>query len=176
MTPQESYEMRGYAEGGEVSEMEPAFLEALEQQRLREAAFDNEFGIEVAAQSNYAADIDPSIFRYHGFKNLPGDRELNLKGFYVPEQVEPIKGVVRGVGRVELPTEVGTVNAVHSGADPYVLAHEYRHKQFPGLSEYDNTLADAATALNESQWNTVVERFRTKYLKKGIPVQKPKRY
>ena len=41
MTPQESYEMRGYAEGGQVSETEPAFLEALEQQRLREAAVRN---------------------------------------------------------------------------------------------------------------------------------------
>jgi hypothetical protein len=172
MTPQESRDMRGYAEGGEVSEMDPAFLEALKQQRLREEAFNNEFGIEVAAQSNYAADIDPTISRYYGFEGLPGDRELNIKGFYIPEQrdfkagdfLDDRKGFIKGIGRIDIPQEVGAITTVHSGANPVVLAHEYRHKQFPDASEYENTLADASTALNEDQWNYAVDRFRRNYL------------
>jgi hypothetical protein len=160
----------GYANGGEV-EQEPAFLEALERQRLREEAFDNEFAIEVAAQSNYAADIDPSIARYHGFKGLPGTEKLNMKGFYInPDKTslpmgtfdEPISGYTsRGFSSV--PTEVGTVNVIHDAATPFVYAHEYRHKQFPELNETQLRIVDGMTALNEEQWLQSVEMFRQQY-------------
>jgi len=160
----------GYAEGGKV-EQEPAFLEALERQRLREQAFDNELAIEVAAQSNYAADIDPSIARYHGFKGLPGTEKLNMKGFYInPDKTslpvgtfdKPIPGYTsRGFSNV--PTEVGTLNVIHDAATPFVYAHEYRHKQFPELNETQLRIVDGMTALNEEQWSESVEMFRDQY-------------
>jgi hypothetical protein len=159
-----------YADGGQV-EQELDFLEALERQRLRDEAFDNEFAIEVAAQSNYAADIDPSIARYHGFKGVPGTEKLNMKGFYInPEKTnlpvgtfdEPITGYTsRGFSSV--PTEVGTINAIHDAATPFVYAHEYRHKQFPDLNETQLRIVDGMTALNEEQWSQAVEMFRQQY-------------
>ena len=155
----------GYANGGEV-EQEPAFLEALERQRLRDEAFDNEFAIEVAAQSNYAADIDPSIARYHGYKGLPGTEKLNLKGFYInPDKTSlPVGAFDKPVrGFVTVPTEVGTVNTIHDAATPFVYAHEYRHKQFPELNETQLRIVDGMTALNEEQWLQSVEMFRQQY-------------
>jgi len=157
----------GYANGGKV-EQEPAFLEALERQRLREEAFDNEFAIEVAAQSNYAADIDPSIARYHGYKGLPGTEKLNLKGFYInPDKTSlPVGAFDKPVrGFVTVPTEVGTVNTIHDAATPFVYAHEYRHKQFPELNETQLRIVDGMTALNEKQWSESVDMFRDEYYK-----------
>jgi hypothetical protein len=176
MTPQESYEMRGYAEGGQVSEMEPAFLEALEQQRLRKQAFDNEFAIEVAAQSNYASDIDPSMARYHGLPDAaPGYNGLmgfavladkrNPDGAFLDE--EPIRiAYYKKSGDRDFTTiipEAGTVNAIDRHANPMVYAHEYRHKFFPELSERRNRIADLLTALDERQ---LFDMLRTKYLSK----------
>lgn len=157
----------GYANGGEV-EQEPAFLEALERQRLRDEAFDNEFAIEVAAQSNYAADIDPSIARYHGYRGLPGTEKLNLKGFYInPDKTSlPVGAFDKPVkGFVTVPTEVGTVNTIHDAATPFVYAHEYRHKQFPELNETQLRIVDGMTALNEQQWSESVDMFRDEYYK-----------
>jgi hypothetical protein len=160
-----------YADGGEV-EQEPAFLEALERQRLREEAFDNEFAIEVAAQSNYAADIDPSIARYQGLPDIAsysipesGPNKL-LRGFYPPPDEEYPEGTFldkypidflynrknyRGLTRHTVIPESGTVNAVDRYAKPEVYAHEYRHRNFPGLSERKNRVADLLTALDERQ-------------------------
>jgi hypothetical protein len=163
MTPQESYEMRGYADGGEVEE--------LQKQKLREAAFDNEFAIEVAAQSNYAADIDPSVARYHGLEGVSGDRRMTLGGFTVPpeEPEDPYTSYdLRPYGfrdpetnrRYVVPVEPNTVNAVHSLATPEVWAHEYRHRQYPNMSEFQNRLIDAATAQNERQWNEAVRMWQ----------------
>jgi len=161
MTPQESYEMRGYAEGGQVSEMEPAFLEALEQQRLREAAFDNEFGIEVAAQSNYAADIDPSIARYYGLPDAAPGYD-GLRGFELTPTEEYPEGTFLdkrifyetkpgALGVSTIAPEMGTVSAIDRHANPVTYAHEYRHKNFPELSERQNRIADFLTALDERQ-------------------------
>lgn len=155
----------GYAAGGKV-EQEPAFLEALERQRLREQAFDNEFAIEVAAQSNYATDIDPSIARYHGYRGLPGTEKLNVKGFYSnPDKTSlPVGAFDKPIrGFVTVPTEVGTVNTIHDAATPFVYAHEYRHKQFPELNETQLRIVDGMTALNEKQWLQSVDMFRDQY-------------
>ena len=173
----------GYANGGEV-EQEPAFLEALERQRLRDEAFDNEFAIEVAAQSNYAADIDPSIARYHGFPNIAsystpmsGPNKV-LRGFYPPPDEEypegtfldkyPIDFLYKtensyGPVMYTVIPESGTVNAVDKYAKPFVYAHEYRHRNFPGLSERKNRVADLLTALDERQ---LFEMLDSSYKKK----------
>ena len=172
-----------YADGGQV-EQEPAFLEALERQRLRDEAFDNEFAIEVAAQSNYAADIDPSIARFHGFPNIAsystpmsGPNKV-LRGFYPPPDEEypegtfldkyPIDFLYKtensyGPVMYTVIPESGTVNAVDKYAKPEVYAHEYRHRNFPGLSERKNRVADLLTALDERQ---LFEMLDSSYKKK----------
>ena len=145
-------------------EQEPAFLEALKRQRLRKEAFDNEFAIEVAAQSNYAADIDPSVSRYHGLPNAAPGYD-GLRGFYVrPEEKYPegtfldeynrhifyeTKPGALGVSTIT--PESGTVNTIEGHANPQTLAHEYRHRQFPELNERQIRVADLLTALDERQ-------------------------
>ena len=153
----------GYAEGGKV-EQEPAFLEALERQRLREQAFDNEFAIEVAAQSNYATDIDPSIARYHGLPNAAPGYD-GLRGFYVPPREEYPEGTFLhkhhrpvfyetkpgALGVLTITPESGTVNVIDRHANPQTLAHEYRHRNFPELTERQIRVADILTAVDERQ-------------------------
>lgn len=138
-------------------------MSALERAILRKQAFDNEFEIEVAAQNNYTgADDMAHVSRYHGFDHLGGDTNINYRGYYVnPDKMgnaglevgqfsEPIKGYAGDVYG-ELPTEVGTVNAVHNQANPVVWAHEYRHRDFPGNSERTNRMLDFASAINQEQ-------------------------
>jgi hypothetical protein len=152
-----------YADGGQV-EQEPAFLEALERQRLRDEAFDNEFAIEVAAQSNYAADIDPSVSRYYGLSNAAPGYD-GLRGFEITPTEEYPEGTFlderrRRIfyetkpGALNVSTitpESGTVSAIDRHANPVTYAHEYRHKNFPELSERQNRIADFLTALDEPQ-------------------------
>ena len=167
-----------------MAEQEPEFLAALERQRLREQAFDNEFAIEVAAQSNYAADIDPSIARYHGFPNIAsystpmsGPNKV-LRGFYPPPDEEYPEGTFldkypidflynrknyRGLAMNTVIPESGTVNAVDKYAKPEIYAHEYRHRNFPGLSERKVRVADLLTALDERQ---LFEMLNSSYKKK----------
>ena len=162
---------------GQHSEfLTPLELEqAKERQRLREQAFDNEFAIEVAAQSNYAADIDPSISRFQGIgpEGAPG-YEPSLRGFYaktsegypegsiyydLPRQIfydtkykdRRVLGLPPGVNIKTIFPEAGTVSAIDSAATPTTYAHEYRHKNFPGLSEREVRVADFLTALNDRQ-------------------------
>jgi|DEB0MinimDraft_6_1074348.scaffolds.fasta_scaffold22234_2 hypothetical protein len=153
----------GYAEGGKV-EQEPAFLEALERQRLRDEAFDNEFAIEVAAQSNYAADIDPSIARYYGLPDAAPGYD-GLRGFELTSTEEYPEGTFLdkrlkrifyetnpgALGVSTITPEMGTVSAIDRHANPVTYAHEYRHKNFPELSERQNRIADFLTALDERQ-------------------------
>jgi len=147
-----------------VAEQDPEFLAALERQRLREQAFDNEFAIEVAAQSNYAADIDPSIARYYGLENAAPGYE-GLRGLYVPPDQEYPKGAfvdeepINRAYRTKDNTrsvftiipESGAVGAIDRHANPVTYAHEYRHKDFPNLNERDIRIADLLTALDERQ-------------------------
>ena len=168
----------GYAEGGKV-EQEPAFLEALERQRLREQAFDNEFAMEVAAQSNYAADIDPSIARYYGMSRAAPGYD-GLRGFQVtPSEEYPegallyenpryvvydrenqpfsVLGLPEGTNIKTIFPESGTVAAIDKHATPVTYAHEYRHKFFPELSERENRIADLLTALDEKQLSEMLD-------------------
>jgi hypothetical protein len=152
-----------YADGGKV-EQDPAFLEALERQRLRDEAFDNEFAIEVAAQSNYAADIDPSIARYYGLPDAAPGYD-GLRGFELTPTEEYPEGTFLdkrlkrifyetkpgALGVSTITPEMGTVSAIDRHANPVTYAHEYRHKNFPELSERQNRIADFLTALDERQ-------------------------
>lgn len=147
-----------------MAEQDPNFLAALERQRLREQAFDNEFAIEVAAQSNYAADIDPSIARYYGLENAAPGYD-GLRGLYVhPDQEypkgafideEPINRAYRTKDNTlsvfTISPESGAVGAIDRHANPVTYAHEYRHKNFPNLNERDIRIADLLTALDERQ-------------------------
>ena len=153
-----------YNEGGAVSEQDPEFLAALERQRLREQAFDNEFALEVAAQSNYAADIDPSIARYYGLFNAAPGYD-GLRGFELTPTEEYPEGTFLdkrrerifyetkpgALGVSTITPEMGTVSAIDRHANPVTYAHEYRHKNFPELSERQNRIADFLTALDERQ-------------------------
>ena len=143
-------------------------LSALERAILRKQAFDNEFEIEVAAQNNYTGANDMAdVARYHGFDHLDGTQNINYKGFYVdPDKSgneglavgqfsDPIKGWAGGV-RGELPTEVGTVNAVHNQANPLVWAHEYRHRDLPRYNERTNRTLDFMSAINQGQQDYAV--------------------
>lgn len=152
-----------YAEGGEV-EQDPEFLAALKRQRLREQAFDNEFAIEVAAQSNYASDIDPSIARYYGLPDAAPGYD-GLRGFELTPTEEYPEGTFLdkrlkrifyetkpgALGVSTITPEMGTVSAIDRHANPVTYAHEYRHKNFPELSERENRIADYLTALDERQ-------------------------
>ena len=177
--------MEYMSNGGEAEvEQDPEFLAALERQRLRKQAFDNEFAIEVAAQSNYAADIDPSIARYQGMPNIAsystpesGTNKV-LRGFYAPPDEEYPEGTFldkypidflynrknyRGLTRHTVIPESGTVNVVDRFAKPEIYAHEYRHKNFPGLSERAVRIADLLTALDDRQ---LFEMLNSSYKRK----------
>lgn len=158
-----------------MAEQEPEFLAALERQRLRKQAFDNEFAIEVAAQSNYAADIDPSISRYHGLPNVAPGYD-GLRGFYAyPSEKRPegtfLDDYPKNVfykSKDDTPDvltiipEAGMVNTIDRHATPQTLAHEYRHRQFPQLNERQNRVADLLTALDERQ---LFSRLRSSNIK-----------
>ena len=155
------------ADGGPIMaevEQDPEFLAALERQRLRKQTFDNEFAIEVAAQSNYAADIDPSISRYHGLPDAAPGYD-GVRGFYVyPSEEYPEGTFLDGhakhvfyetkpgaLGVSTITPQVGMVNTIDRHSNPRTLAHEYRHRQFPQLNERQNRIADLLTALDERQ-------------------------
>jgi hypothetical protein len=144
--------------------------------KAQEEFGDIEFQMDIAPYTNYTGPIDPSIARYRGFEGLPGDTDLTLGGFYVPPNdpndpytEEELKGYVGEVSGVDLktPTEPNTINAVHSRATPNIWAHEYRHKEYPGLSEDQNRIIDGSMAMNESDWNSAVRMYRDKFARKG---------
>lgn len=163
-----------------MAEQEPEFLAALERQRLREQAFDNEFAIEVAAQSNYAADIDPSISRYHKLPNAAPGYDV-LRGFYLRPNKEYPEGTFADdypkhvfykskddtTDVLTIIPEVGTVNTIDRHATPQTLAHEYRHRQFPQLNERQIRIADFLTALDERQ---LVNTLRSQSSKEKGPL------
>jgi len=131
---------------------------------------DIEFQMEIAPYFDYAGEIDPSIARYRGIKDLSGDVDLNLGGFYVsPEDpndpydkadLKPRTGRVQGVD-IEIPVEPGTVSALHTRATPNIWAHEYRHQMGEdGNGERYNRLADAVVAQNEGDWESAVKMWR----------------
>jgi hypothetical protein len=149
--------------------------------KASEEMADIEFEMEIAPYTNYTGPIDSSIARYRGFEGLSGDTDLSLGGFYVPpeDQNDPytdeeLKGYVGQVGGVDLktPTEPNTINAVHNQATPNIWAHEYRHKEYPGLSEGQNRLIDGSMAMNESDWNNAVKMYRDKFKRKGKKITK----
>ena len=55
-------------------------------------------------------------------------------------------------------------------ATPEIIAHEYRHKQQPGLSEQQNRVADGSSALNERQWKSAVNLWRDQLARNGHKV------
>ena len=171
------------ADGGPIMaevEQDPKFLEALERQRLRKQAFDNEFAIEVAAQSNYAADIDPSISRYHGLPNAAPGYD-GVRGFYVYPSEEYPEGTFLDdyaehvfyetkngdPASLTIIPEAGMVNTIDRHANPQTIAHEYRHRQFPQLNERQNRVADLLTALDERQLFSRLRSSRVKEITTG---------
>jgi hypothetical protein len=145
--------------------------------RASEQMGDVEFQMEIAPYTNYTGPIDPSLARYRGAKGLSGDTNLTLGGFYAPpnnekdpyteEDLKGYEGRVQGVN-VEVPVEPNTVNAVHNKATPNIWAHEYRHKEKPGMSEDRNRLLDGALAMNESDWKSAVKFWKDKLMRKEV--------
>lgn len=128
--------------------------EALARQMF-EAMVNSEFQAEVAPNLGYSGPIDPSVARWH---SLPTTRPTSLKGFQVPENARDTGSYSYGSGRnrIEVPQEPGTVNTVNVHATPVIWAHEYRHAQYPDLSERGNRIHDGYYAQDESDWKEAV--------------------
>jgi hypothetical protein len=147
------------------------------QRAMSEQLGDIEFQMEIAPYTNYTGPIDPSVARYRGFEGLPGDTNLTLGGFYAQPDSEEnpyteadlkgYEGSVDGID-VSLPVEPNTVNAVHNKATPNIWAHEYRHKENPGMSEERNRLADGILAMNERDWKSAVKFWKDKLMSKEV--------
>lgn len=152
--------------------------EMIRQRKMQEDFGDIEFQMEIAPLLGYVGEIDPKLARYHGIGG--SDAEVTTKGFYVPpedpndpntkENLRPYRVNVEGY-RGEIPKEPGTINVVGAkSATPEIWAHEYRHKQYPEMSERDNRLADASSAMNESQWESAIDFWRDYLRRQGSKV------
>jgi hypothetical protein len=138
---------------------------------------DIEFQMGIAPYTNYTSSIDPSRARYHGVKGLSGDIDLTLGGFYAPPDDENAKyteedrrgwkGRVNGID-IKIPAEPDTINAVHSKATDNIWAHEKRHKDYRGMSEDRNRLADGALAMNKSDWKSAVKFWKDRLTRKEL--------
>lgn len=96
-----------------------------------------------------AGEIDPSVAR-HDVLPLDEGVELTLKGYQVPEDHEGdvVPGKIDGV-EFEVHREPGTVAAIHTENTPAMYGHEYRHKNYPDLSERRNRIMDMVAAQSD---------------------------
>ena len=93
-----------------------------------------------------SGEVDPSIARYHDL-GLSDNDPIILKGEYWPESYDPKTVEKTYEGRpITWNREPGTVAAFHTHNTPYVYGHEYRHKNYPHLSERQNRRVDLVAA------------------------------
>jgi len=140
--------------------------------KMSEEAVNNEFAIGVAPYFDYSTSVDSKSARYVGTPGIKEGHRLNLGGYTIPADATDaeLSGRRREYqyrdaqgGKVQLPLERGTVNAVGSSATPNIWAHENRHFiGEDGNGETYNRLADAATAQNSGDWKSAIRMWQDK--------------
>ena len=141
---------------------------------MSEQLGDMEFQTELAPYFDYAAPLDPSIARYHGWK---GPGRLSTGGFNVPPDIsdETLAREQRRYrykndegGKTKIPLERGTVNAINAEAQPRTWAHEYRHQMGEdGNNEGSNRKFDAMSAQTDSDWGRTLQLHQDWEYRKG---------
>ena len=114
-----------------------------------------------------AGEIDPSVAR-HLELDLPQDVGLNLRGAYNPHD-DPIQKEFSVGGKpMSLEFEPGTVNAIHTRNNPRTWAHEFRHRNYPELSEDQNRTVDLVAAQSEIDRDDAI-RLYANSIRKRVP-------
>ena len=150
--------------------------ELRKQRKMGEQMGDIEFQMEIAPYSNYTADIDPSIARFHGLKE---HGFFEPRGFSAPKgatEEELKNSTIRYIDKSrvkhELVPEAGTVNASGIAAIPRIWNHEYGH-QTEGTDEEDRRILDGFQAQTEDDWDGAIDMWRNwksaKHNKKMTP-------
>ena len=88
-----------------------------------------------------AGEIDPSVARHIEF-DIPDSAALNLYGQY--NHLD--KDINRGSGKLSFTLAPDEVAAFHTRNTPSTWAHEFRHRNFPNLSESNNRTIDKFAA------------------------------
>ena len=88
-----------------------------------------------------AGEIDPSVARHVEF-NIPDHVPINLYGQY--NHLD--KDINRGSGDISFTLAPDEVAAIHTRNTPATWAHEFRHRNFPDLSENNNRIIDKFAA------------------------------
>lgn len=96
-----------------------------------------------------AGDIDPSVANHFPLSDLPDGASLSLRGAHNPhDEVIEERYDYEGIP-FELAYEPGSVNALHKNNIPSTWSHEYRHKNYPELSEKQNRFVDMVAAQSD---------------------------
>ena len=142
--------------------------------KSQEGFGDIEFAADVASRAGppgYAEGaIDPQRAKYFGTKHSNQMRVLGMtnvgeepKEFRYEKFDRPYgQGMVHGV------LDPQTTSAFGVGARPDIWAHEYRHLQYPGMSEKRNRLYDAYSATDEKEFMDVANIYASYY---DIPIE-----
>jgi len=88
-----------------------------------------------------AGEIDPSVARHIEF-DIPDSAALNLYGQY--NHLD--KDINRGSGKLSFTLAPDKVAAIHTRNTPSTWSHEFRHRNFPNLSENNNRIMDKFAA------------------------------
>jgi len=104
-----------------------------------------------------AGEIDPSIAVHHDL-DIPEDVNINLGGYANASAPTTRSGNIRG-DEFEIAIKPETVGAVHNKNTPYIYGHEYRHHNYPELSEEDNRIIDLIAAQTDMDVDTALRYF-----------------
>ena len=146
-----------YNEGGEMTAQEKAW-----------AAIDVESKADIRHRMGVigrdAIDINRSTI-------LP-DLDWNLRGFYnrekTPYKSKRYSKLLKAAGK---DLEEDMVYAVgQQNANPYILAHEFRHKAFKDMPENDVRLLDAWSARNKKELDNALDYYSPKQKNKMIEI------
>jgi len=104
-----------------------------------------------------AGEIDPSVAR-HIPLDYDDSSEVTLKGlYYQNESGEPYK--VKG-GRTpegkQVSVNPGDVSTFHTSNTPQIFGHEFRHKNYPNLTETENRSVDMVTAQTDHDVDSAI--------------------
>ena len=115
-----------------------------------------------------AGDIDSSIARHLALPELPDVARVALRGVYnhsddVIEERYDYQGIP-----IELSYEPGSVNTIHKWNIPSTWSHEYRHKNYPELTEKENRFVDLVAAQSEYDVDKGIRNYAHR-LRSGTP-------
>ena len=123
-----------------------------------------------------AGEIDPSVARHVEF-DVPETTGINLYGQYNPSKDQPYEysGAIdeKDVSYTLAPDEVA---AFHTRNTPSTWAHEFRHRNFPDLSENNNRIMDLYAAQTDYDVDDAIRmesdlqnRYRRRSKLKALP-------